>query len=642
METTNGSKNGHSSNGHRLAFDNFEIDPANRILLRDGEIIPLTGKVFDVLLVFAENPGRLLNKDELIDKVWHLEFVEEGNLARNVSTLRKALSDTGKEHKYIFTIQGRGYRFVADVGSLNGKGKAELPGEIPQTDEILNSTDAESFSKKWLWTIPLILLLFATIWIGYERFLTPSRQIKSLAVLPLKSFEAGENYLGVGIADAVIRRISQTGELTVRPSSAVRRYANDDTDALTAARQLNADAVLEGSVQRVEDRLRVSVNLLRTSDGMSLWADSFDMRAADIFTIQDTVAQQVSTRLRLRLDSSQQERLAKRYTSNPIAYDFYVKGIYSLDLRFYGDTKSQMDLTIDYFKKAIEADPNYALAHAQLGYAYLWTATSIESTNPKWVILAKEEIDKSQSLDPEIAESHVAKALLLWSAYEGYQNEAAIRELILAQQINPSVGHTDLAPLYQHTGLEDLASRELQRSLDIDPTSKTNNDNILILHFLAGRTDEWFAANQKLDPGKPNWIWYNLRKGHLEDAQNAIDAALPDNPGPDLLCYKGLLLALKGDFSGAEAQVPDIITKLRPNDRARHHNTYDIACIYALAGNSAEAVKWLKETAATGFPNYPLFERDAYLDRIRQTPEFVQFMVDEKAQWEKNRQEFGG
>jgi serine/threonine protein kinase len=135
-------------------------------------------------------------------------------------------------------------------------------------------------------------------------------EIKSLAVLPLKSLDAGENYLGLGIADAVIRRINQTGELIVRPTSAVRRYLNEDTDALAAARQLNADAVLEGSVQRAEDRLRVSVNLLRTSDGVSLWADNFDMRVADIFTIQDTISQQVASRLQLKLNPAQQAHWA--------------------------------------------------------------------------------------------------------------------------------------------------------------------------------------------------------------------------------------------------------------------------------------------------------------------------------------------
>src|SRR5262249_7747446 len=152
------------------------------------------------------------------------------------------------------------------------------------------------------------------------------------------------------------RRINQTGGLIVRPTSAVRRYLTEDTDALTAARQLNADAVLEGSVQRADDRLRVSVNLLRVGDGVSLWADNFDMRMSDIFTIQDTVAQQVATRLRLQLNPEQQARLIKRATANLVAYEYYVKGVYSFDQRgWHIDAKPQMETTIELFKKAIEA-----------------------------------------------------------------------------------------------------------------------------------------------------------------------------------------------------------------------------------------------------------------------------------------------
>ena len=212
---------------------------------------------------------------------------------------------------------------------------------------------------------------------------TSGETINSLAVLPLKSLDAGENYLGLGIADAVIRRINQTGKLIVRPTSAVRRYLNEDTDALTAARQLNADAMLEGNVQRADDRLRVSVNLLHTSDGASLWADNFDMRMTDIFTVQDTVAQQVAARLQLRLDPSQQARLVKRSTSNPVAYEFYLKGVYTFDQRV-SFSKSQRETTINFFKQAIEADPNFALAHAQLAYAYAVKAVFMETTEPVW------------------------------------------------------------------------------------------------------------------------------------------------------------------------------------------------------------------------------------------------------------------
>jgi tetratricopeptide (TPR) repeat protein len=437
--------------------------------------------------------------------------------------------------------------------------------------------------------------------------------------------------------------MSQTGQLTVRPTSAVLKFTKEDTDSLAAARQLNADAVLEGSVQRAGDRLRIGVNLLRTSDGASLWTDSFDIPVSDIFVIQDKVAQEVSTRLRLHLDPAQPGGTNSNYPTYPIAYEFYIKGIFSLDERGYDkDAKPQMETTIDFFKKASEADPNYALAHAQLAFAYVWTALFIEPAEPKWAELARGEIKRAQELGPKLAETHVARALLLWSAYEGYQNEAAIRELLLAKQLNPNLSGADLPALYGHIGLEDEASRELQRALSIDPTSHSLKDLTWILPYLRADADELFSAGQKLNPTAGPGPWYLLRKGRLDEAQKAIDERLPRAPDdPDLLMRQALLFALKGDFHEAEARVPGIIARIQINDNERHHSTYDAACIYALAGNSDEAVKWLKETAATGFPNYPLFARDPYLDRIRKAPEFVQFMSDEKAQWEKYRQEFG-
>src|SRR2546425_2560082 len=497
-----------------------------------------------------------------------------------------------------------------------------------------------------------LLVLLAAVALTYSLVFRRSAatarpsEIRSLAVLPLKSLDAGENYLGLGIADAVIRRISQTGELTVRPTSAVRRYLNEDTDALTAARQLSADAVLEGNVQRANDRLRVSVNLLRVSDGASLWADSFDMQMADIFTIQDTMSQQVASRLRLHLDPGQQARLTKRYTSNPIAYEFYVKGVYSFDqLRSggYGEkAKPQAEAIIDLFKKAIEADPNYALAHAQLANVYTWTALFVEPTEPVWVDRARAEINRAQALDQQLAETHIARSLLLWSAYEGWQIEAAIRELRLAQQLNPNVGYDLLASLYQHAGLEDLSARELQRALDIDPTSKSVKSEIVGMSGIVRKYDEEFAASQKLlGESKPS-AWYLMAKGRLDDAQKAIEelsAKEPDNL--ELPQTKAIFFALKGDFRSAEAEIPSILKNHPIKGPPYHHATYDIACVFALEGKSDEAVKWLKETAATGFPCYPLFERDAYLNRIRQAPEFIQFMAEMKAQNERYRHEFG-
>jgi len=554
---------------------------------------------------------------------------------------------------------------AASTGTLVDKGVAKPPAGLPgpvavtaegdskrldgeTTTEREHGTGTEwkelgfGIKRHKLGVVLSLLLLIASVaaTVYFSSFVGSGQTIKSLAVLPLKSLDAGENYVGLGIADAVIRRINQTGKLIVRPTSAVRRYLKEDTDALTAARQLNADAVLEGNVQRADDRLRVSVNLLRAGDGASLWADSFDMRLTDIFTIQDTVAQQVASRLRFQLDPSQQSRLT---TSNPVAYEFYLKGVYNLDQRM-SSGYSQWKVTIDFFKRAIEADPNFALAHAQLAFAYAGMAVFVAPTEAVWAEQAREEINRAQALDPRLAETHLARQRLLFSRYEDFQGEAAVRELLLAQQLNPNVGHAELAYTYIHLGLEDLAARAIERAFEIDPTSQFAKGQTLVTYEMSGKYDEWLAAYQRFYPNDPIPSRYFLWKGRLAEAQKAIEI---EEAAPRIRLNKGavlgdrtLLFALKGDFRSAEAAIPSILSLYPVKDPFYHHAAYDIACIYALEGKSAEAVKWIREAAATGFRCYPLFERDAFLNRIRQAPEFIQFMAETKAQYEKYRREF--
>ncbi len=468
-------------------------------------------------------------------------------------------------------------------------------------------------------------------------------QIKSLAVLPLKSLDAGENYLGLGIADAAISRVSQTGRLIVRPTSAVRRYLNEDTDALTAAKQLGVDSVLEGSFQRADDRLRVSVNLLRSRDGASLWTDRFELRMADIFTIQDTVAQQVASRLRLQLDASQQAQLTKRYTSNPIAYEFYLIGAYAYNQRmFKGDPLPYLERAIDLLKKAIDADPNFALAHAQLAYVYATRAAFF--SQPAWVALANEEIKHAEELDPQLAETHLVRFQLLYSEFEGYQGEAAVREVQLANQLNPNVGHGELAYLYSHLGLEDLAARELKRAFEIDPTSDELNGHALLMYEVQSNYDG-YAANQSIRRTGRSEAWYFMGKGQLDKAQRTLDewpTKQPSNPNlpGQFRPTKALLLAVKGDFRAAEAEIPLIRREHPLKDPLYHHAAYDIACIYALEGKSDQAVQWLREAAVAGYHLYPRYQRDAFLNRIRQAPEFIQFLAEMKAENDRYRHEF--
>jgi TolB-like protein len=537
----------------------------------------------------------------------------------------------------------------------------ELPNEDPTRLQISPTAERGSSAtstKKRLTLAGLALLAIAVAFFGFRALsgrgvgsLLPAglnqpsaARIKSIAILPLKPLDASDNYLGMGIADAIIRRMSQTGELVVRPTSAIRRYLNDDTDALTAAKQLNTDAVLEGSIQRSQDRFRVSVNLLRVSDGVSLWNDSFDLKTADIFAIQDTVSQQIASRLSIKLDASRQADFTKHYTSNPTAYEYYQKAIYAFDRRSDYDTARAL-ATIDLFKKAIEADPNFALAHAQLAYAYAELATFSDPTNPKWAELVNGEIDAAMALDPNLAEIHLARSLILWSSYGGFQMKGAIRELLAAQRLNPNIGHAELAALFAHLGLEELADRELQRATEIDPTSDFVKSQIVNRRWLLAEYEDWLAETRRLygdSAGHPETsLWYLLGTGRLEEARKKAAAlSKEDLDKIGVRNERAIMYALTGDYRSAENEIPGILNAHPVQNPNYHHAAFDIAAIYAIEGKSAEAVKWLRKTADTGYPCYPRFQRDAYFDRIRQTPEFVQFMAEMRGDWETYKTEF--
>jgi TolB-like protein/Flp pilus assembly protein TadD len=467
-------------------------------------------------------------------------------------------------------------------------------------------------------------------------------QIKSLAVLPFKSLnqQAKEEYLGLGLATDIITKVSQSGELTVRPTSAVRKYVAEEMDAIAAARELNVDAVLDSQFLHVGDRLRVNVNLLRVADGATLWADKFDERFTDIFAIQDKVSQRVAQHLRLRLSQAGQVRLTKRYTSNPEAYSYYAKAMYHFgNSLFHPTPRQESDLAIDLFKKAIELDPKYALARAQLGYAYVNIAV-FQGDRPDLIEQAKHELGIAERLDPQLAEVHVARAFIFDSQYAGWQPEAAIRELRLAQQLDPNVGHSELAALYNHLGLEEQSVKARDTALHLDPNNDRIKNQFLTMYFQTARPDEGLEANKRLFNRGPD-LWYYLEKRMVKEAEPLLEQENRQNLGAaGALKNRALLLALQGKHREAEAAVPAILEKALRN-RGYHHLAYDIARIYALGGKSEEALKWLRETVKEGFSSYPLLARDPFLDRIRKDPAFMQFLAEMKTRWEGYQREFG-
>ncbi len=525
---------------------------------------------------------------------------------------------------------------LADLAKIKGTSVAEA---ATPPDELKSL--ARPVSRRTL-TLGLLSALVAVSIFAFwlTRRQNASTEIQSLAVLPLKSLsrDANDEYLGLGIANEVITKVSQINGLKVRPTSAVRKYALQEIDALQVGREQKVDVVLDGVMQHEGDQLRVSVNLLRVRDGVSLWADKFDLQFTEIFRLQDEVARQVAAHLRVELSPAEQGKLTRRYTSNPAALNYYMKGSY-----YFGDrsnafaVRQQTDSAIEFFQKAIALDPNFALAHAQLGYAYAHSAIFLED-NPGLIDRAKEELELAEKLDPQLAEIYVARHFILWSQYEGFQTEAAIRGLLRAQQLDPNVGHLELGMLYAHLGI-DRWIKELQLALEQEPASEVVQVNFFRQYLINNLPDEALTTNLSLANRDIDAVFWHLEKRDVAAVplveklyQQSPQAAFPRSA-------KAIMLALQGKQAEAEASIPGILERARI-DPTYHHITHAIARIYALGGKSEESLQWLRVTVQKGFPNYPMLLRDPYLDGIRKSPAFIEFMTEMKARYEVYQREF--
>lgn len=374
-------------------FGPFRLCIAKRLLLRDGQSIPVTSKVFDTLLMLIEHRGKVLLKDEMMKALWPDTTVEENNLTQQISTLRKALGERPNDHHYVVTIPGKGYSFVADVKesinespNLNNhslitidieeESVAEKAASPAQNAVALRPNSVSSNTRQRIYvtvgvSAVLLVVLFATL--IYKGFGQKSGQQStnhkpmSIAVLPFKSLNADskDDFLGPGMTDTLIAKLSNTRQITVRPTSSIIKYTGQTEDTLAVGRELDVDSILEGTIQRSGDRIRVTVLLLNVGESRPLWAQSFDENLTDIFSVQDLIAERVAEAMLVEFNSEEQELLRKRYTRNIDAYQLYLRGRYFWNKR----DEEGLKKSIDFFQQAIDMDHDYALAYAGIADA---------------------------------------------------------------------------------------------------------------------------------------------------------------------------------------------------------------------------------------------------------------------------------
>lgn len=512
-------------------FGCFRLDPVRRRLLRDGEEIHLKPKVFDTLLVLVESDGHLVGKDELMRRVWPDTVVEENNLTQNISTLRKTFGERPDDHRYIVTVPGQGYRFVAPVAESIGE-KSDLTvarlttSRVVVEDELTISPEemqrgASSSSKAvnegsgktdvrrlkpLLLTVTLIAVLAGTL----AFFAINSRPrrgsagtVKRVAVLPFRSLspKGEDEYLGLGVSDSLITRLSNVRQIVVRPTSAVRKYAGRDSDPLAAGREQQVDAVLEGSVERVDDRLRVTVRLISVQDERPIWGETFNERLSDILTVQDQIAERLAGALAINLTGAEKRGLGKQYTGNTEAYQLYLKG------RYFWNKRTADDLTksVGYFKEATQKDPLFALAYAGLADSYSllsdYEALPAEETYPH----AKMAVTKALKIDGELAEARTSLAYI--TAFYEWDWTAAETEFKKAIELNPNyaTAHQWYAEYLSAMGRNEEAFTEIKRAEELDPVSLIINAVEAWILYFARDYDTAIAKCLKVIDMDPNF-----------------------------------------------------------------------------------------------------------------------------------------
>ncbi|MBP9664575.1 MAG: winged helix-turn-helix domain-containing protein [Pyrinomonadaceae bacterium] len=492
-------------------FKDFRLDFTEKTLQGRNGVIPLTPKVFETLCVLVENAGHLIEKDELMQKLWQDRFVEESNLTFNIKMLRKALGDNAHKPRFIETVQSRGYRFIAKVSEVNGQAAAPLvpkggPSAIEKAAVVLPSAKPKRPARVILFTVGFAtaaILIFQLSFNFRSNSADSSNQIRSIAVLPVipLTAENRDSSYELGIADSLIFKLGSAKGLIVRSFSATSQYANIGQDPIAAGREQQVDYVLASKYQIADGKIRITSQLINVQSGQVEGSFKTEQQNSTIFAIQDAVAANIGGPILKKLDRKSSDLAEKRYTTNEEAYRLYIQGTVLAEKRGKGDVTKVADL----FEQAIRLDPNFALAYAELASVHIRALNGGGRRATEAYIKAKAAIEKALSIDETLAEAHTYLGIIKTN-YE-WDFAGAELEHKRAVELNPnsSTAHCMYALLLGTLGRFDEAIPEMKTAIDLEPASAGIHHSYGWLLFQARRYDEAIAEEQlvvEMDPKK--------------------------------------------------------------------------------------------------------------------------------------------
>jgi TolB-like protein/DNA-binding winged helix-turn-helix (wHTH) protein/Flp pilus assembly protein TadD len=631
----------HPAQTRRICFGVFEADLASGELRKNGLRIKLQEQPFRILALLLQRCGELVTREEFRSELWPTDTFVDFDVGLNVAIkkLRDALGDSADNPRFIETIPRRGYRFIAHVREME-----------PAAEESRLMKKIGRRRAAWIGTLALagaaiLLLGLSALWSGSHFWARPRVwPIRAIVVLPLENLsgDSTQDYFADGMTDALTNNLAQIGDLTVISRAAAMQYKGRRELPAAIARELHVDAVIEGSVVRSGNHVRIATQLVDPATSRNVWSKSYERDVSDIVDLQNEVAKAIAAEIAVEIRPRERVILSRSKPVNPDAYDYYLRG------HLYSPREGMTDneVAIGMLEHAIVLDPGFAPAYAELADAYRVRFTQFAPQERQWEEKALRAADKAISLDPDLAEAYVARGFLLWTPSKGFRHKEAIQEYRHALTLNPNLdqAHHYLGNVYIHIGLLDQGLEELQRAVALNPSNTPARARIGVALLYQGKCEQALAifqsnlweANQTLRGYQIGWSLFCL--GRIEEALATLDQYLkkyPADEGGLLSSMQAVLYAATGKPKLAEAKISQ--AQKGKGFVHFHHTEYNIASAYALMHKSGPAIQWLQKAAAEGFPCYPVFARDPNLADLRDDAHFIEFLEKQRQQWESFR-----
>ena len=634
----------------RLRFDSFEVDLRSGEMWKHGTRLRLQDQPFQVLRLLLERRGEIVTREELRQRLWLADtFVDfDDGLNTAVKKIRDLLGDSAERPRYIETIPRRGYRFTAVVESGQGATLPAQPAAVWQRIPQHVAAATAAIRRRWLAVTALVLIAALALSAAWKYRLESRRDaasVRAIAVLPLENLsgDPSQDYFAAGLTDALTTELARAAGNSLRVTSRISAEEYKNKSLAQIARELNVDAVVEGSVIRSGNRARITVQLINARADQHLWAANYDRDLHDMLSLQSEIAASVARQVQITLSPRIEARLRGHQTVDPEAYDLYQRSL----LRGFSNNKQEMAAAVGLLQQAVARDPNFAAAHALLAREYTNQVFLLQPRDPELEVKAIQEVDQALKLDPDLAVAYLARGVLLWSHRNGFPHERAIAQFKRALELDPNLAeaHHQLGMIYSHIGLLDRADHELRTALDLEPTSIAFRYRIAINFFDQGRFEEARIRLQGTQSFNPDLWAYQMtlvlfKLGQKQEALALIRDFLRDNPNDRGGLGNGVLALLYADAGQVALAQASIETAIQEGKDFGHfhHTAYAIGSAYAVMHRGDEAVHWLRAAAEDGFPCYPLFEHDSNLDHLRNDARFQSLLAEQKKQWEYFRE----